>query len=195
MAPVHAFCSVGVAFHTTPGYPTQWTFVISRSEWFQGKVWVSTLIENTGGRGATSMFLDWSPACLNQSMLFTGIVKVAESPIPFNTLKDAIPMGELVSKVNPSFSSVAWEDIGTDSEKYVGLILSHLCENRYISVPGTDHKELTHLIRGRLENLHKADIPRTGKYPVLDLTTGNAVYGDTRLFPASPPNKIKSTNK
>jgi hypothetical protein len=184
MAPVQGACNVGVAFHTVPAsdYPLQWTFVLSKSDWFQGKVWCTTLMENTEGRGATSMFLDWSPACLDQRMIYTGVVAVAKCELPFQTLKDLIPVGKLVSIVNPSFPSLTWEDIGRDSERYVELILTHLCKNRYINVPSTDPANLTNLIRARLGILQNTIVPRTGLYPVVSLRSGNVTYGDTRLF-------------
>lgn len=181
MAPKKNLCQVGVAFYTVPDYPTQWTFVVSNNRRFEGQVWCTTLMENTDGRGAISMDLDWSPACLDQRMIFSGVVAVVESPHPFDTLKDSIPMGDLVSRVNPSFPFVTWADIGRDSETYVGLILTHLCRARLISVPGMDLNNPTNLIRPLLGVVQKTKVPQMGNYPIVSLT-GEVIFGDTRMF-------------
>ncbi|KAI0247323.1 hypothetical protein BJV78DRAFT_944318 [Lactifluus subvellereus] len=181
MPPQPPSCSVGVAFHTVPDFPIQWALVLSKSERFEGKVWCSTLNETTNGRGAFWTHLDWSPSRLNPAAVFSGVIGIARSSQSVNTVQSSVPLQSIVSEVDCS-QGLSWEDIGRDSEKYVGLALVHLCEGGLISLPGTDPATLPNLIRGRLQTLLGAHYPGRGSYPVVALKTGRITYARARLL-------------
>jgi hypothetical protein len=168
-------CNVGVAFYTVPQFPLQWVLVLSESEKFEGDVWCTTINETTNGPGASWTHLDWSPSGLLHPIgFFSGVISIAQSSKSISTLQDLLPLERIVSEVLPQSST--WEHIGRDSSKYVSLVLQHLCDGRFISVPGTNTAILPDLIRGRFQNLQAAQRPGSGSYPVVPLKTGEITY-------------------
>lgn len=92
-------------------------------------------------------------------------------------------MQSILSEVAGHSQSLTWEDIGRDSEKFVGLALKHLCEEGLISLPGTDQATLPNLIRGRLPTLQSAQRPAKGSYPVVAFKTGKITFSRGKLLP------------
>lgn len=182
MAPSPTSCSVGVAFHQVPEYPTQWCLVLSQSQRFEGKVWCGSINETTKGRGTEWRHLDWSPSRLLPMGFFLGVIAIAQSSQSVTVVQDSVPMQSILSEVIGSSQSPTWEDIGCDSEKFVGLALKHLCERGLINLPGTDRATLPNLIRGRIPTLQDAQRPQRGSYPVVALKTGKITFARAKVL-------------
>jgi hypothetical protein len=181
MAPQRSACHVGVAFHTVPGFPTQWSVVLSQSQRFEGKVWCTTISETTNGRGTFWKHLDWSPSRLDPMALFSGVIWVAKSTYAVSTLQNWVSSECIIPGKNDS-ESPTWDDIGRDSEEFAGLVLLRIFEGGYILLPDAHPPTLTSLIRDRLPDLQAAERPDRGSYPILSIDTGKITYARAKLL-------------
>jgi hypothetical protein len=181
MAPRQPVSHVGVAFHTVPGFPTQWSIVFSQSQQFEGEVWCATIIETTNGRTSVWTHLDWSPSRLDLMALFSGVVWITESTHSVNVLQNSVHLRGIISEIDSS-NPYVWNDIGRDSEKFVSLVLWSIFQKRYVNLPEKVPSILILSIRRYLYDLQAAGRPDQESYPVLSIKTGKTTYARAMLL-------------